>query len=83
MNNKEDMVLTIVLPTLGRVKEVDAMLDSILKYVASTTISFEVIVVDQNFSDILDEVVLKYKEQGFDIKHYKVSFRGLSKAKNF
>lgn len=77
------MVLSIVLPTLGRVNEVDAMLESIHKYVASTSISFEVIVVDQNFSDILDNVVQKYKELGFDISHHKVSFRGLSKAKNY
>lgn len=77
------MVLTIVLPTVGRVKEVDAMLDSIHKYVASTAIEFEVIVVDQNYSDVLDEVVLKFKELGFNIKHHKVSFRGLSKAKNY
>lgn len=75
--------LSIVLPTLGRVKEVDAMLESICKYVASIPITFEVIVVDQNFSDDLDNIVKKYKELGFVISQHKVSFRGLSKAKNY
>jgi glycosyltransferase involved in cell wall biosynthesis len=80
MNN---MTISIVLPTLGRTKEVDSMLNSILKYVKSTSIIFEVIVVDQNFSNALDSIIQKYKEHGIDIIHHKVSFRGLSKAKNY
>lgn len=80
---KIDYDLTIVLPTLGRKDEVEAMLDSIYKYVYPTSISFEIIVVDQNFSDLLDSVVKKYCNLGFMITHHKVSFRGLSKAKNY
>lgn len=75
--------LTIVLPTLGREKEVDAMLESIYRFVTSSNISFEIIVVDQNFSDLLDNVVEKYHAMGVEMLHHKVSFRGLSKAKNY
>lgn len=75
--------LSIVLPTLGRKEEVDAMLESIHKYVAPVELTFEVIVVDQNFSDLLDDVVNKYRALGFEISQHKVSFRGLSKAKNY
>lgn len=93
-NNKKDKIfirttkqmkeieLSIVLPTLGRTSEVDAMLESIKKYVATSSISFEIIVVDQNFSDLLDDIVEKYRTLGFEVIHHKVAFRGLSKAKN-
>lgn len=79
----KELELSIILPTLGRSKEVDAMLESIQKYVAPTSITFEIIVVDQNFSNLLDEIVEKYRKFGFCITQYKVSFRGLSKAKNY
>ena len=79
----KELELSIILPTLGRSKEVDAMLESILKYVASTPVSFEVIVVDQNFSCLLDGTIEKYRNMGFEICQHKVSFRGLSKAKNY
>ena len=74
------MKLSIVIPTLGRVAEVKDLLQSILE---SGRNNFEVILVDQNFSDILDLNVLEYKNKGLNIRHYKVNFRGLSKAKNF
>lgn len=83
ISNSCEFDLTIVLPTLGREKEVDAMLESIHRFVTSANISFEIIVVDQNYSDLLDSVVDKYRALGFEMLHHKVSFRGLSKAKNY
>lgn len=83
ISNSGKFDLTIVLPTLGREKEVDAMLGSIRRFVTSSNISFEIIVVDQNFSNLLDCVVEKYRALGVEVLHHKVSFRGLSKAKNY
>lgn len=78
-----DFLLTIVIPTLGRVMEVDKLLSSLYAFPIESKITAEIIIVDQNFSDVLDEVVKKYTCKPFPIKHYKVSFRGLSMAKNF
>ena len=77
------MILSIVIPTLGRVSEVDSLLKSIDFNVRKAGIESEVILVDQNFSDLLDGVVSKHIKNGFEIEHHKVSFRGLSKAKNY
>jgi len=81
-NMVDNLLLTIVLPTLGRAEQVEAMLQSIKNYVLPSNISFEVVVVDQNFSDLLDSIIAKFNSS-FPISHYKVSFRGLSKAKNY
>lgn len=78
-----DFLLTIVIPTLGRIKEVDALLASLYAFPIERNFTAEIIIVDQNFSDALDEIVCKYSKKSFPINHYKVSFRGLSKAKNF
>lgn len=75
--------LSIVLPTLGRMKEVDALLASIYSSGINPRYKVEIIVIDQNFSDLLDDVILKYSNKAYPITQYKVSFRGLSKAKNF
>ena len=73
------MKLSIIIPTLGRLKEVDELLHSMNELLNYT---HEIIVVDQNYNDSLDNVISKYKDI-FNIKHYKVDFRSLSKAKNF
>lgn len=78
-----EFILSIVIPTLGRIKEVDSLLSSIYSFPIENNIKAEIIVVDQNFSNVLDGIVSKYSEKGFPIRHYKVSFRGTSKAKNF
>lgn len=85
ISNKQRMsyLLTIVIPTLGRIKEVDALLSSIYAFPVYDNVTAEIILVDQNFSNVLDDVVNKYIDKSFPIRHYKVSFRGLSKAKNF
>tara|TARA_B100000787_G_C16191281_1_gene297664 strand:+ start:1067 stop:1894 length:828 start_codon:yes stop_codon:yes gene_type:complete len=73
------MKISIVLPTLGRKDEVDNLLSSlseIKKY------PHEILIVDQNFNSLIDGVILKHSNV-FNIRHYKVDFRSLSKAKNF
>ena len=73
------MKLSIIIPTLGRTIEFEALLNSILN---SSFKDLEIVVVDQNFSDILNAIILKYNEN-LVIRHFLVDFRGLSKAKNF
>lgn len=73
------MKLSIIIPTLGRTTEFDSLLNSIL---SSDFKELEIIVVDQNFSDILSTIISKYNES-LIIRHYLVDFRGLSRAKNF
>lgn len=75
--------LTIVIPTLGRAKEVNALLDSIYASNIDSKYKVEILIVDQNFSDLLDNIVAKSANKAYPITQYKVSFRGLSKAKNF
>lgn len=76
------MILSIVIPTLGRVSEVRELLKSI-ELSKIENLSFEIVIVDQNFSNLLDSIVREFTQKGFLIKHFKVDFRGLSKAKNF
>lgn len=71
--------LSIIIPTLGRLKELEALFASIIA--SKLSLSYEVIVVDQN-ENLIDELVHKY-ESSIPIKHHKVSFKGLSMAKNY
>ncbi|MCY7350654.1 MAG: glycosyltransferase [Cytophagaceae bacterium] len=71
--------VSIVVPTLGRKNEVYALLKSIIQ---STVQPIEVIILDQNCSNILDDIIFDFKEQ-INIKHVRVNFRGLSKARNY
>lgn len=73
------MKISIIIPTLGRLKEVDELLQSMIDV---QNYSHEVIVVDQNFNNSLDHIISQYTVK-FNIKHYKVDFRSLSKAKNY
>ncbi len=81
MVTENNIDLSIVIPTLGRSIQVDALLNSITK-MEKTGWSIEVIIVDQNNSKLLDEIVIKYNSLLF-IRHINVDFKGLSKAKNF
>lgn len=74
------MQLSIIIPTVNRKIELEALLSSIDNYVQN--ISFEVIIIDQNTAGFLDEVISKFKDN-LDISHQLVSFRGLSKARNY
>lgn len=70
---------SIVIPTIGRKKELEKLLESIKQ---QNYKKIEVIIVDQNQDNRLIEVVKKYKPI-FTLKHYKVKFKGASKARNY
>ena len=72
--------LSIVIPTIGREKEVRLLLQSISDTIPDR-ISYEIIIVDQNADDLLLSAI--HDANNLHINHYKVSFRGLSKAKNY
>lgn len=76
----KNIELSIIIPTIGRKSEVFDLLKSLVKAVEK--ISYEVIIIDQNPSGFLEDCVIEFKEL-LNIKHYKVDFKGLSKAKNF
>jgi len=73
------MKISIIIPTLGRKEQVAQLLSSLT---AVKNFRHEIIIVDQNFNNTLDEIVDKYSTS-YNVIHYKVDFRGLSKAKNF
>lgn len=76
------MNLSIIIPTMGRKNEVFSLLESI--YLSNLDWNkTEIIIIDQNFSNILDDVCLYYSNLNININHIKVDFRGLSKAKNY
>lgn len=75
----EQPLLSIIIPTLHRLSQVEALLDSICLCEYQNC---EVLVIDQNFSTLLDDTVTKYSVK-LNIKHHKVDFRSLSKAKNY
>lgn len=73
------MKFSLIIPTLGRKQELDALLFSISQ---QTYQKFEVIIVDQNNNDLIDEVCAKY-EQMFLLIHKKVSFKGAARSRNY
>ncbi|NIA11343.1 MAG: glycosyltransferase, partial [Nitrospiraceae bacterium] len=72
------MKFSLVIGTLNRKQELDRFLDSLKK---QTYTNFELIVVDQNQDGLIDDLMEKYGKL-FTIKHIKVNFKGLSKARN-
>jgi glycosyltransferase involved in cell wall biosynthesis len=74
------MQLSIIIPTINRKIELEELLNSIQNYVINIT--FEVIIIDQNPSCFLDDIINKFKET-LNISHHLVTFKGLSKAKNY
>jgi len=70
---------SIVIPTLNRVTEVDAVLGSIAHQAYQ---DLEVIIVDQNGDDRLAAVIAKHSNK-LRIQHFRVAFRGASKARNY
>lgn len=71
--------VSIIVPTLGRVEALDALLHSVEK---QSYRHFEVLLIDQNASDLLDALVARHK-RNFPIRHLKVCLRGLSRARNY
>ena len=72
--------LSIVIPTIGREKEVRLLLQSISDTIPDRLL-YEIIIVDQNSDDLLLSAIRDANNS--NIKHCKVPFRGLSKAKNY
>ena len=73
-------ILSIVIPTINRKKEVEMLLQSI--ELADIDIPYEVIIIDQNPEGFLDEICDKYAQK-LPLKQYTVQFKGASKARNF
>ena len=73
-------ILSIVIPTINRKKEVEMLLQSIES--ADIDIPYEVIIVDQNPEGFLDEICDKYALK-LPLKQYTVQFKGASRARNF
>ena len=76
----KEIVLSIVIPTLGRKTEVDALLKSI--ECTDIPVSYEIIVVDQNPAGFLDDICNAYSAR-LPLTQYTVTFKGASKARNF
>jgi len=72
--------LSIIIPTIGREREVRLLLQSISDTIPDR-LSYEIIIVDQNSDDLLLSAIRDVNNS--NIKHCKVPFRGLSKAKNY
>lgn len=72
-------ILSIIIPTIGRIKELDELMFSLS--LLEEIEQFEIIIVDQNRNGILDYVLDKYRN--LSIRHLRVDFSGLSRAKNY
>ncbi|WP_294208412.1 glycosyltransferase [uncultured Chryseobacterium sp.] len=72
--------LSILVPTIGRVQELEDLLLSIQE--ANIEFSFEIIIIDQNNSNQLDDIISCFSSI-LPLKYHKVTFKGLSKAKNY
>lgn len=70
---------SLIVPTLGRTKELGALFESM---VASQVTDFEVIMVDQNQNASLDGLCQRYSKS-FSLKHLKVKWRGAARARNY
>lgn len=77
MNN---IVLSIIIPTLGRKKELKALFESIVN--TEIECSFETLVIDQNEDGLIDELCDMYRER-LNLVHHHVHFKGASKARNY
>ena len=71
--------ISIVVPTLGRKKELYDLLESI--YLHISDIHYELIIVDQNRDDLLKD--LQRNIAITSIKHFHVNFSGAAQARNF
>ena len=72
-------IISIIIPTLNRKKEIQDLLQSL---VSSKHLIKEIIVIDQNCSNLLDSVIQDNSIYFNSIIHKKVSFKGASKARN-
>ena len=73
------MKLSIVIPTLGRMQQVDDLLSSIERY--AVELDLEIIIVDQNSDDRLCKFVERHAQ--LNVRRVRVDFKGLSRARNY
>ncbi|MGZ8159084.1 MAG: glycosyltransferase family 2 protein [Methylobacter sp.] len=73
------MKVSLVLATLGRDKDVEVFLESLLH---QTYKDFELIIIDQNKDGKIDALVEPFKDC-FDVKHVKVDFTGNARARDY
>jgi len=73
------MLFSVIVGTLGREIELIQLLDSLVKQKYK---NFELIIIDQNNHNKVREICSNYSDK-INIIYKKVSFRGLSKARNF
>lgn len=81
MDIKNAVDLSIIIPTLGRSNQVESLIKSI-NQLEETRWTYEIIVVDQNNSSLLDDIIIRFSSN-LNIVHSKVDFKGLSRAKNY
>lgn len=72
------MKFSIIIPTIYRVEEIIKMLDSL---VIQTFKDFEVLLIDQNDSDILTQHLKKFKNQ-LTLKQIRTTEKGASNSRN-
>lgn len=78
MSNQKHIILSIVIATKGRKDELEALLNSIN---GIDLRAIEVLIIDQNVSDFLVEVVDRFKSK-INLKHIKIESLGVSNARN-
>lgn len=74
----DDDLLSIIIPTIGRPAQLDALLLSIVR---SSYKNHETIIVDQNRTGIADEVIGRYHDL-LSVRQVKVDFTGAARARN-
>ncbi len=72
-------LISIIIPTIGRPVQLDALLGSICR---SGYTAYEIIIVDQDPTGAADEAIDGYKNR-LPIRHIKVRFRGAARARNY
>ena len=73
-----ELLISIIIPTIHRREQVEALLRSIER---STYEHFEILLIDQNGTDLLDDVVAQSSLKA-RIRHLRIPSRGTSHAKN-
>lgn len=78
MNGGQDVLFSLIVPTLGRREEVARLLASIE---AQSCRDYEVIIVDQNPGDLLDEICRDFTRR-MPLMHLKTEAKGAARARN-
>ncbi len=80
-NDEDFMLISFIIPTVGRKAEVNNVLQSIADTIPRE-FNYEIIIVDQNCNKLIDDIVETYKGK-INITHCKVSFKGAARARNY